>query len=531
MKRLLEVGPLHLFGVIVALGLVGWLLLRPAGLESPESDQAAVAGAKAAGPNVLLILWDTVRADRMSLYGYSRPTTPYIDAFSQNALVFERAVSPGIWTVPAHGSLFTGLPVSSHGAHSLWTWLDGHHVTLAEWLGEHGYDTYLFSANVYVEDKTNLTQGFDTRHYSYKEPWRGPARKVAAKKLIPTDQSTEISPAFQRGASRALGWSKSVFKDSAPVAQRALMRWLSEREGDAPFFAYLNLMEAHSPRTPSLESRESLLSPEQLQLGLETDVSQVTLVDYTFGDTTFTTEQLDAINGVYDASVLDLDKATGALLDALDEQGILDDTIVILTADHGENLGEHGHFEHRLVIYEPLTHVPLLIYYPKAVAAGRVGEEVSTLDLFATVLDILEIKAPPTLMAGDSLLELEPGVAYTEIAGAEPGWTNKIMQRYPAVDWAKMKRSYRSVNKLGWKFIQASDGERELYSLDEDPHELDNIVMSSPDRAQELERQLQGHLQGIPKYDRARRSPDDAPVRAKAGSETERQLRQLGYVE
>jgi arylsulfatase A-like enzyme len=482
-------------------------------------------------PNVLLILWDTTRADRMSLYGYERPTTPRIDERAAEARVFDRAVSPAIWTVPAHGSLFTGLAVSSHGAHSLWTWLDGHHVTMAEWLGEKGYDTYLFSSNVYVEDKTNLTQGFATRHYSYKDPWRGPAKKAASKKLLAADQSTEISPSFQRGASRALGWSKSVFKDSAPVAQRALLRWLSEREGDAPFFAYLNLMEAHSPRTPSRASREALLSPEQIKLGLETDVSQVTLVDYTFGDTTFSPEELKAISGVYDASIRDLDQATGALLDALEAQGILEDTIVILTSDHGENLGEHGHFEHRFVIYEPLIHVPLMIYYPKGLPPGRVAEEVSTINVFGTVLDLLELESPDTPMASESLLELTPGVAYTEIAGAEPGWTNKVMRRYPDVDWAKMKRSYRSVNNAGWKYIEASDGEQELYALREDPGELDNRVLSSPEKTLELEQNLEGRLEAIPRYDSSKRAPDDGPIKAKAGSETERQLRMLGYVE
>jgi len=530
MRRLFEVGLMPLFGALLGLGILGWFLL-PEPTPQQLSPEPSQAGEEPTRPNILLILWDTARADRMSLYGYHRPTTPYLDEFGENALVFERAVSPAIWTVPAHGSLFTGLPVSSHGAHSLWTWLDGHHVTLAEWLGEHGYDTYLFSANVYVEDKTNLTQGFATKHYSYKEPWRGPARKVASQKLIPSDQSTEISPGFQAGASRALGWSKSVFKDSGPVAQRAFLRWLGERGSEQPFFAYLNLMEAHSPRTPSMASRESLLEPAQLQLGLATDVSQVTLVDYTFGETTFSPEQLEAINGVYDASILDLDKATGALLEVLDEQGILEDTIVILTSDHGENLGEHGHFEHRFVIYEPLTHVPLLIHYPKRIAPARVPDEVSTLNLFATVLDLLDLEAPSTPMETASLLELEPGVAYTEIAGAEPGWTNKVMRRYPEVDWGKMKRSYRSLNKRGWKFINASDGEQELYSLKQDPGELENRVATSPEKVEELEGQLLKRVKSMPKYDRSLRGPNDAPLKAKAGSETERQLKMLGYVE
>lgn len=527
MRRPLLGAGLLVTGLFTAL----FVALFGSGAEAPAPLTSTAEHPNLKRPNVLLILWDTTRADRMSLYGYERPTTPRLEALAGKARVFERAVSPAIWTVPAHGSLFTGLAVSSHGAHSQWTWLDGHHVTMAEWLGEKGYDTYLFSANVYVEDKTNLTQGFGTRHYSYKDPWRGPARKAASKKLLAEDQSTEISPGFQRGGSRALGWSKSVFKDAAPVAQRAFLRWLSERDAEAPFFAYLNLMEAHSPRTPSLASREALLSPAQIKLGLETDVSQVTLVDYTFGDTTYSPEELEAISGVYDASIRDLDQATGELLDALEAQGILEDTIVILTSDHGENLGEHGHFEHRFVIYEPLIHVPLMIYYPKGLAPGRVAEEVSTLNLFGTVLDLLDMEFPNTPMERESLLELTPGVAYTEIAGAEPGWTNKVMRRYPQADWSKLKRSYRSVNQGGWKYIEASDGEQELYSLMEDPGERDNRVRANPGKTGELGQQLEERLEALPNYDRSKRSPDDAPIKAKAGSETERQLKLLGYVE
>jgi arylsulfatase A-like enzyme len=402
---------------------------------------------------------------------------------------------------------------------------------MAEWLGQNGYDTYLFSSNVYVEDKTNLTQGFDTKDYSYKDPWKGPARAVASKKLIQRDRSTEISPSFRPEGSRALGWGKSVFKDSAPVAQRALMDWIDEREQGVPFFAFVNLMEAHSPRTPSIESRRELLNKEQITRGLETDVSQTKLVDYTFGDTRYSPDELEAIYGVYDASVLDLDKATGNLLDALEAKGLLENTIVVLTADHGENLGEHGHFEHRFVIYEPLIHVPLLIRYPKKVSPGRVSSETSNLGIFATILELTGLEPPDTEMEKGSLLAPSEGVAFAEIAGAEPVWTKKVMKRYPSAEWAKLKRSYRSVSAQGWKYVSASDGDEELYELSSDPGELKNAAEDELEQVKVMGAQLKTRLQNIPSYDRSKRATDDSPVRAKAGSETEQQLKMLGYVE
>ena len=220
-----------------------------------------------------------------------------------------------------------------------------------------------------------------------------------------------------------------------------------------------------------------------IKLGLATDVSQAKLVDYTFGDTTYTDAELDAIDGVYDASLLDLDKATGHLLESLKERGLLDNTIVIITSDHGENLGEHGHFEHRFVLYEPLIHVPLIVRYPSGVKPGRVASETSNLRIFATVLELLGLEGPDTPYERDSLLNGESGQAFSEIAGAEPTWTNKVKKRYPDADWAKLRRSYRSVSEEGWKFIRASDGERELfYDLEQDPGELENMVTSREEK-------------------------------------------------
>ena len=246
------------YGVAAAVGVasvIGYILVTGVKLsnerakyeEEQRLSQASQPTTDAGDPqNVLILLWDTVRADRMSVYGHDRPTTPYLEQLAEESLVFERAVSPAIWTVPSHASLFTGLPASTHGCHALWTWLDGHHVTLAEWLGEKGYETYLFSSNIYVEDKTNLTQGFTTRHYSYKEPWKAPARKAASQKLLAKDRSTEISPGFRSSSSRALGWGKLCLKTRHQSRNGPCYRG-SMSGSDKPFFAFVNLMEAQVP--------------------------------------------------------------------------------------------------------------------------------------------------------------------------------------------------------------------------------------------------------------------------------------------
>ena len=142
--------------ILPALGL----LILSACSDGPEPGSPSPTAPAEDAPNVLIVVWDTVRADRLGCYGYELPTTPYLDALAEDSLLFERAVSPGMWTLPSHASLFTGLPVSAHGVSSKHKWLDHRFETLAEVFQSTGYGTYLFSANPHMSRDANLTQGF-----------------------------------------------------------------------------------------------------------------------------------------------------------------------------------------------------------------------------------------------------------------------------------------------------------------------------------------------------------------------------------
>ncbi len=148
-------------------------------------------------PNVLVVVWDTVRADRTSLHGYRRPTTPRLDALGREAAVFEQARSPGIWTLPSHASLFTGLAPETHGAEERWMWLDDRHLTLAEHLSGHGYDTLSVAANSLLCPETHLVQGFGTVVNNWKGQLAPDARAATLAKLLPEDRSQELSPLWR----------------------------------------------------------------------------------------------------------------------------------------------------------------------------------------------------------------------------------------------------------------------------------------------------------------------------------------------
>ncbi|MEZ4318285.1 MAG: sulfatase [Myxococcota bacterium] len=485
-------------------------------------------------PNVLLIVWDTVRADRMSLYGHDRPTTPGLDAFAAEARVFEHAISPATWTVPSHASLFTGLPVSTHGANASWRWVDHHNVTMAEHLAANGYATYAYSANPYVSGMTNLLQGFEVKRLAWEEDKKA-AAMVAKGKLIPTDQSTEISPAY-KGEKPNIAWNQSTFKEASDVANRHFVSWLRNRkQKDRPWFAFINLMEAHSPRIPSLETRQRVIGdPALIELGLKTDMSLWNEVAAIVGKHAYSDDEIRATRAVYDATLSELDEAFVALMDALDEKDALDRTVVILTSDHGESLGEHGLWEHRYGVWNTLVHVPLVIRYPKGMEPGRVQEPVSTAQIFPTVLDLLGMKPPPNAELGRSLRRTKAGLPiYTQLTDPYTSKLSPFTKRFPDLDVSRFIRTFDAMVQDGTKVVHSSDGHHELYDLVNDPAEQKNLIDAHPKAAEYL-RRLEEWQRSVPRADPSMRVPGD--FKKARGQQTEadamkEMLESLGYIE
>ena len=185
-------------------------------------------------PNILFIVWDTTRADHLSLYDYPRETTPELTKFGGEAVVFENAISPGMWTVPSHASLFTGLPVSAHGTDATNKFLDSKYTTMAECFSEANYDTYAFTANPFLGGSTNLMQGFDQFQHPWDPEWESLVRRVMTRKMIPTDASTTSSPKFVVKYPE-FGREADEMKDAGKVLPLAVNRWIDSREGDKPW--------------------------------------------------------------------------------------------------------------------------------------------------------------------------------------------------------------------------------------------------------------------------------------------------------
>ncbi|MBA2320751.1 MAG: sulfatase-like hydrolase/transferase, partial [Deltaproteobacteria bacterium] len=309
-----SVSPRAAIGGIVLLAVAGalggwWLSASDDGDLRPRTSRTEDRDGR---PNVLFIVWDTTRADRMSLYGNARPTTPRIDAYAKDAVVYERAYSPDMWTMPSHAAMFTGLPTASHGVNTDWRWLDAHYTTLPELFSAAGWDTYGFTANQFASPQNNIFQGMD----EFDTAWQGPAGKASKQatreKLVPRDASTEISPAWVPDRSEPnLIWERGLAKDAAPVAHEGVIRFIERRpDPEKPWFAFINMMEAHWPRVPTMKARKQVLDPATLEKGLVTDATLWTALSYNLGRHEYTPEEIAAQVGVYDAALVDLDDAT-----------------------------------------------------------------------------------------------------------------------------------------------------------------------------------------------------------------------------
>lgn len=433
----------------------GALLLAPlfvAGLFGKGTGDAPQGSAAAGAPNVLLIILDTVRADELGTYGYSRPTTPSIDSLAARSVVFESAIATAPWTLPSHGGMFTGRYAATLNA-DYKAPLDRRDSTLAEMLGRRGYETVGVVGNVaYASWESGLARGF----HEYFDFQRSFEQVMKSTHLGRTDMSNQVFRASTlrqvAGAVRRLELQETPRPPLAPNTAEYItdtfLGWHAARDTTRPYFAFLNYYDAHDPYTP--------IEPYRARFRSGTDGNE-------------------DVRDLYDAEVNYLDQHLGRLIANLEAQGALRNTLVIVTADHGEHFGERNQMGHFNSIYAPLLWVPLIMRFDGRIPAGqRVAGEVSLRDLGATILDLAGLKAafPGTSLAG-------------RWAGA-PGQTSPAVASYNVVrreGLEVIENGMLSMVRDGWQYILTGKKEfEELYRYRADPKLLQNEVGSDSGR-------------------------------------------------
>jgi arylsulfatase A-like enzyme len=395
-------------------------------------------------PNVILISVDTLRADRLSLYGYERDTTPFLRRLAGESVVFSRAVSPGTWTLPGHAAMLTGRFPGSLGALDLAGALPQGAVTLAERLSDAGYRTGAVVANASALDRRlGWGQGFG--FYSDE-----PRRLLGYKPSL-----TTVLWSFPRPYAR----TSSPWKTAEQVNQTAFA-WLA-KEPKGPFFLFMNYMDTHDPYMPPdpwpdrYPGRQSfLVDPVAAVLRGQRDLTKVESLHF---------------RAVYDGAVAYVDDQIGRLVERLAILERLDDTLLIVTSDHGEFLGEHRLFRHEIGPYEPVHRVPLLVRYPNRAHAGVEQGWVQLVDIMPTVLDVVGL-TPHDGMDGDVLPRVRHPILIEQAPHPSSGGLNG----------RGLGRGYSGLYEGARKLVAFDDGSLLLFNLDDDPGETHDLAPREP---------------------------------------------------
>lgn len=453
-------------------------------------------------PNVILILLDSLRADHLSCYGYNKLTSPNLDEFARGSALFKSAFSASPSTVGSVPSILTGLYPSSHG-----TGVDGNVLTfsseipaLPQVLRENGYVTAGFNTNPYMVGKHGYGKGYNS--YFDLFPLKG------RKRLL--DKFRDF-----------FGIAKNNTYVCGKDVNKQVTKWL-KGAARPPFFMWIHYMDIHVPyfpREPFFSQFSSDKSKDRIK-SFKNQFIQISAKLFRNPDS-ITTDERQLIIDCYDSEIRYFDHNFKSLLALLRKRRLLEDTIVIVTSDHGEEFWEHGKWGHFMRLYDINTHVPLLIKYPALTSKGAsISKQVRSIDIFPTILDLLNIKSRYSL-PGISLLpyikdenSAPEADVFSEGGGVQGVSVNTYVDRL------------FSVRTNQWKFIKnITRNQNELYDLKNDLMELNNLA-DKPD-VQEIIKELDSKIKKILKLsEKSKQAISSVEVE----EQTKERLKALGYL-
>jgi len=422
-------------------------------------------------PNVLLVVLDTVRAESMSLYGYARPTTPFLNSFAEQGTVFQRAISTSSWTLPSHVSMFTGR--FRHETAENYNSLGPKYATIAEVLSKHGYITGGFIANARIcSRESGLARGFI--HYE--------DYVVSLKEFLRSSAIIRYA-LVQRWIRRLLGYYEKLNHIPAPLISKNFLNWIEHAPSGRPFFAFLNYIDAHQPYLPPAKFAEKfgpIDELEKLRKGSLPEGEKLRSTDVV-------QRQVEAMRNAYDGTIAYLDSVLNELFIELRQRGQLDRTLVIVVSDHGEEFKEHGTFGHGLDLYSQAIHVPLILRLPGTVSKDVIVQESVTLrDIPATIVTLLGL--PNNLgLPGRSLSRYWKDNLAKEMVINE-SVLSELLHAPWEPKWSPVSKGDMKSLVIGdMHYIRNGDGTEEVYDLGNDPTEQNDIILT-PHGAEMAER-------------------------------------------
>ena len=449
----------------------------------------ACTAPQAPRPNILILLMDTLRADRLGCYGYGKSTSPVVDQLAQRGTLFTRCYAPSDYTQASTASLFTGQYPLAHGYVNSDYVLEEANLTMAEIFRDAGYTTAAFIANGLAGRKYRMDQGF----HEHFEKNRASAFELS-------EAATEF------------------------IGRHS-------REGDRPFLAYLHFLDVHDPhRIPAAEFSR-MADPSAFVFDMQDTLLLETMVMRAWWSTVqkWRGEGEDAgeiaryfedYSDLYDSSIAYWDEAVGAILEALRRNGLDRNTVVLVTSDHGEQLLEHGFFGHANSGYDVGLHVPLVLFDPAEDGIGRrVSRSVSLIDVLPTLLERAGMPVPEQVQ-GRSLWPFSRAEG-SPVTDARPIYSEGTFYSNRPVGTL-----IQTIREGRWKLIlDRLRDSKELYDLSRDPGETRNLLETEADAASRLYAEMQRHYnRNLTIFNARQRSQADRTA------EKLRELRSLGYV-
>ncbi|MFQ5477335.1 MAG: sulfatase [Candidatus Binatia bacterium] len=437
----------------------------------------------ASGPNVVLVVADTLRADHIGPYGSDTVDTPALDALAADAVVFEHAIAQSSWTRPSIATILTSLYPASHQVMLKTDFLPDGVVTIAETMRDNGYLTAGFVTNINVAPSFNFHQGFEAYSYLAPDFFFGA-----------TDSGSKLSlyNGMRLVRERFLSRDKYVYHyyQDAETVNSAVLPWLGENK-DQPFFVLVHYMDPHDP-----------------YFELPYNGTAVARVETPHPDpgNTFRLHEL------YNSNVEYLDRFLGALFDDLRRNGVYENSVIAFTADHGEEFYEHGGWWHGTTLYEEQIRVPLIIKLPGRRGGGsRSAELARLLDVAPTLAAAAGITAPVSWQGRD----LFGSVTAPELVYLQEDHEGNVLE---------------AVRGARWKLVTANDGNPrglqplELYDLRRDPGERENLASTEADRVERL-------LGDLAALRRASGASAVSGERGEIDEASKERLRALGYIQ
>lgn len=494
-------------------------------------------------PNIILIVMDSARARNLSCYGYERETTPYIDRIAENCAIYENTIASAPWTIPSHASLFTGTYSSRHNAHSKSKYLNDKYPALQKILGKHGYETIGISGNLWLSKHFGFSRDFSEFKHVWQifqgvnsveigSIWR--AEKKMMGRLSNIWKALDGN-AFGKGASFVKGGLNrlyvqhffSRYDSGARRINKIAKNWISQRTGgEKPFYMFINYMDTHAAYDAPEPYKFKYL-PAGIDKQKAKRVAGMGHWEYIMGGYELDGSEHEILKALYDGELAYTDYRVNELYEFLKDRGILENTIFIITSDHGDELGEHNLLYHSLCLYDTILRVPLLIRYPESFGKRTaVKEQVQLLDILPTLVDALGLDEDTKNMDGQSFLDgSQRKTAIAESFGFHHT-LDRIKELFPGMNHGaldKYDRRLMAVRTNEYKLIQVSNDVDELYDLNADPGELNNVIAQKQEIAETLRSELKTWENSF--------ESEEIETEVEIDERTKKRLRDLGYIE